>query len=59
MPSDARHHPRVLLITGGCGFIGMHLVQHLLRTDPVRIGLADGLEQTVAWYVNLHGSDRE
>lgn len=34
MSSGDRHHPRVLLITGGCGFIGTHLVQHLLRSDP-------------------------
>lgn len=34
--------PRCILVTGGAGFIGCHLVRHLLRTDPhVRVVTLD------------------
>ncbi len=38
------HVPRVILITGGCGFIGTNLVHHLLGNDPtVRVVNLDAL----------------
>lgn len=39
-----RHVPRIVLITGGCGFIGSNLVLHLLVSDPgLRIVNLDAL----------------
>ena len=29
------HSPRIVLVTGGCGFIGANLIHHLLANDPV------------------------
>ena len=32
--SDSHHHPRVMLVTGGAGFIGSNFVRHVLADDP-------------------------
>jgi dTDP-glucose 4,6-dehydratase len=38
------HSPRVILVTGGCGFIGANLIHHLLASDPaVRVLNLDAL----------------
>jgi dTDP-glucose 4,6-dehydratase len=67
--STVLHHPRIVLVTGGCGFIGSNLVRHLLATWPVlrvvnldaltyagnRANLAEIEQLPVARYHFVHG----
>ena len=39
---------RTWLVTGSAGFIGSHLIEHLLRLHR----LASGLAESLSWYVN-------
>lgn len=42
--SDSAHQPRVILVTGGAGFIGVNFIRHLLASDTgVRIINLDAL----------------
>lgn len=53
--------PRHILVTGGAGFIGCHLVQHFLRTDPhVKVVTLDLLTYagSVENLADLPGADR-
>jgi len=51
----------IVLITGGAGFIGSNLAEHLLATTPSRIRIFDnlsrsGVSNNVAWLKSLPGA---
>jgi len=51
----------MVLITGGAGFIGSNLAEHLLATTPSRIRIFDnlsrqGVSQNIAWLKSLPGA---
>ncbi|WP_263385643.1 GDP-mannose 4,6-dehydratase [Granulicella arctica] len=54
---------RIILITGGAGFIGSNLTERLLREPGVRVRVFDnlsrpGVEHNLAWLQGLNTSDR-
>ncbi len=42
-----------ILITGGCGFIGHHLVEHVLRTTDWQVLVVDRLSYASAGFDRL------
>lgn len=51
----------IVLITGGAGFIGSNLAEHLLATTPSRIRIFDnlsrqGVSKNIAWLKSLPGA---
>ena len=55
--------PQTVLITGGAGFIGCNLAQHLLHETGARVRVFDnlsrrGVEYNLAWLQSLRGAAR-
>ncbi len=55
--------PQTVLITGGAGFIGCNLAQHLLAETNARVRVFDnlsrrGVEHNLAWLQSLRGAGR-
>ena len=58
-----RNGPQTVLITGGAGFIGCNLAQHLLAETHARVRVFDnlsrgGVEHNLAWLRSLRGASR-